>query len=119
MLIVFLGPLLIFSKNLADVKKRGLLEYGALGLDHARSFHRKWIRREIPEKESILGSGDASSMADFGAIFDVVEEMRIVPLDFKTTILPVAASAILPFLPLVLTMVPLGEILKAIVGILF
>ena len=119
MIVVFLGPLFIFSQKLAEVKRQGLLVYGVLGMEHAKSFDLKWIRGKNPETDSILGSADASSMADFSAMFDVVDEMRVVPLDFKTTFMPVAASAILPFLPLVLTMFPLGDVLKAIWGILF
>jgi hypothetical protein len=37
--------------------------------------------------------------------------MRIVPFDLRTTVIPFAACAVIPFLPLLLTVFPLEEII--------
>jgi hypothetical protein len=117
-LFVLLGPLLVFSFRLFEVKRRGLLEYGALANQYTRSFDRKWIRGETPEGEALIGSADIQSLADLGNSFDIVREMRFAPIDLWTTIVPMAAFTVAPFLPLALIVLPFDEIVKKIIGIL-
>jgi hypothetical protein len=117
-LIVFLGPLLVFSPKLFDAKRKGLLEYGALANEYTQSFERKWIRREAPEGEALIGSADIQSLADLGNSFEIVRKMRPVPFDLMTAILPMVAAAAIPFLPLALTVFPFEEIVKNIIGVL-
>jgi hypothetical protein len=117
-LVVFLGPLLVFSPKLFDTKRKGLLEYGALANEYTQSFERKWIRREAPEGEALIGSADIQSLADLGNSFEIVRKMRPVPFDLMTAILPMVAAAAIPFLPLLLTVFPLEEIVKNVIGML-
>jgi hypothetical protein len=117
-LITFLGPLLVFSPKLFDTKRKGLLEYGALANEYTQSFERKWIRREAPEGEALIGSADIQSLADLGNSFEIVRKMRPVPFDLMTAILPIVAAAAIPFLPLLLTVFPLEEIVKNVIGML-
>ncbi|MCX5913149.1 MAG: hypothetical protein NTV04_14620 [Deltaproteobacteria bacterium] len=117
-LFVLLGPLLVFSFRLFEVKRRGLLEYGALANRYTRSFDRKWIRGEAPEGEALIGSADIQSLADLGNSFQIIQEMRPVPIDLWTTIVPLAVVTVVPFLPLALTVFPFDEIVKRIIGIL-
>ena len=117
-LLVLLGPLLVFSFRLLEVKRRGLLEYGTLANRYTRTFDRKWIRGETPEGEALIGSADIQSLADLGNSFQIIREMRPFPIDLWTTIVPIAALTIVPFLPLALTVLPFDEIVKKIIGIL-
>lgn len=118
MLIIFLGPIFVFSLKLFETLRRGYLTYSSLASDYTRAFERKWIDGEAPQGEPLLGSGDFQSLADLANSFAIVRSMRLVPFDFRLTILPIVASAILPFLPLALTVFPLNEIVEKIVGIL-
>ena len=117
-LIALLAPLLIFSGKLFEIRRRGLLEYGALANRYVQFFDRKWIRGEAPEGEALLGSSDIQSLADLGNSFGVIREMRIAPLDLKTTVIPMAACAVIPLLPLALTVLPFEEIIERIIKIL-
>ena len=117
-LLVLLAPLLVFSFRLLEVKRRGLLEYGALANRYTRSFDRKWIRGEAPEEEALIGSADIQSLADLGNSFQIIREMRPAPIDLWTTIVPMAVFAVVPFLPLALTVLPFDEIVIKIIGIL-
>jgi hypothetical protein len=117
-LFTFLGPLLVFSPKLFDTKRKGLLEYGALANEYTQSFERKWIRREAPEGEALIGSADIQSLADLANSFEIVRKMRPAPFDLATAILPMVAAAAIPFLPLLLTVFPLEEIVKNIIGAL-
>ena len=118
MLIVLLAPLLVFTPKLLMVKRRGLLEYSALGNEYTEAFDRKWIRKEVPEGEPLLGSSDIQSLADLGNSFQFVRNMRAFPID-RNSILPIVVATVLPMLPLVLTVYPFDELVLKIIGLLF
>ena len=80
-LIVFAGPLVVFSGVLRRVKRHGLHQYGALATTYTSSFHKKWIEGENPDQEVLLGTGDIQSLADLGNSFSIVEKMKPLPID--------------------------------------
>ena len=113
-----LGPLLVFAPQLARAKRMGFREYGTLAERYVREFDGKWLRGGAPADEPLLGSGDLQSLADLGNSFEVVRTMRIAPFT-KETILQLAAATVAPVAPLLLTMMPLEDLLKKLLGILF
>jgi hypothetical protein len=115
---VVLGPLLVFAPQLAQAKRTGLREYGTLAERYVREFDAKWLRGGAPAGEPLLGSSDIQSLADLGNSFEVVRSMRIAPFT-KEAILQLAAVTVAPLVPLLLTMMPLEELLKKLLGILF
>jgi hypothetical protein len=116
MMLMILGPLLVFSSGLAAAKRKGLREYGALAQRHAREFDEKWLRSEVPADARLVGSPDISSLADFGIDFDLVNGMRAVPFTLRTVV-QLAGVTLLPVAPLVLTMMPLEEFLQRLMKI--
>src|SRR3974390_968585 len=112
-----LGPLLVFAPQLAQSKRTGLREYGMLAERYVREFDTKWLRDGVPTDEKLVGTGDIQSLADLSNSFEVVRTMRIVPFT-KETIVQLAVAAAIPVGPLVLTMMPVEEILKRLFGIL-
>jgi hypothetical protein len=112
------GPLLVFSGQLAQTKRTGLREYGNLAQRYVRGFDAKWVRGQAPADESFLGSGDIQSLADLGNSFEVVKGMRIVPVT-KEAMFQLGVATIAPIVPLVLTLMPLDELLKKLLGIIF
>ncbi len=117
-LILFLSPLLIFTPKLFAVKRKGLLEYGSLAAHYVRDFQRKWGKGELPKEESLLGSADIQSLADLGGSFEIVRKMKPIPIDLNTLI-ALAGSAVVPLLPLVLTVLPMDEIVRKVFSLLF
>jgi hypothetical protein len=115
---VVLGPLLVFTPQLAHAKRMGLREYGTLAERYVRDFDVKWLRGGAPADERLIGSGDIQSLADMGNSFEVVRTMRILPFT-KEAILQLAVVTVAPVAPLLLTMMSLEEILKKLLGILF
>jgi hypothetical protein len=71
------------------------------------------------EGEALIGSADIQSLADLGNSYQIIREMRPAPIDLWTTIVPMAAFTVVPFLPLALAVLPFEEIVKGIIGILF
>jgi hypothetical protein len=66
----------------------------------------------------MLGSGDIQSLADLGNSFEVVRGMRIVPVT-KEAMLQLGVATLIPIVPLVLTLMPLEELLQKLLGVIF
>jgi hypothetical protein len=115
---IVLGPLLVFAPQLAQAKRTGMREYGALAERYVREFDTKWLRGGASADEPLVGSGDIQSLADLGNSYEVVRNMRIAPVT-RDTILQLAAAILIPLIPLMLTMMPLEELLRKLFGILF
>jgi hypothetical protein len=117
-LCVILGPMLMFTSQLADVRRKGLREYGTLAQRYVREFDAKWLRGGAPAEEPLMGSADIQSLADLGNSCEVVRSMNTVPIS-KQAVLELAAAVLLPLAPLLLTVMPLEELLKKLASILF
>ena len=113
----FLGPLLMFAPQLAAAKRKGLREYGTLAERYVREFDAKWLRGGAPADEPFVGSGDIQSLADLGNSYEVVRSMRIAPIT-KDALLIIAGATLVPIVPLLLTIMPLEELVKMLFGIL-
>lgn len=118
MALLFLGPFCVFTKQLFTAKREGLREYGRLGSDYVLGFDRKWLRGGAPADEELVGSGDIQSLADLAGSFDIIRSMRPTPFALGQIIYLVVMAAA-PIAPLVLTMIPLEELLKRVAGAIF
>jgi hypothetical protein len=118
LLCMVLGPLLVLAPQLAQAKRTGNREYGTLAERYVREFDAKWLRGGAPADEPFVGSGDIQSLADLGNSFEVVRTMQIAPIT-RDAIIRLAAATLVPIVPLLLTMMPLEELLKKLFGILF
>jgi hypothetical protein len=116
-LVIFLGPLFVFTPLLLGVKRRGLLDYGTLATGYTQAFDNKWVRGRAPEGETLLGSSDIQSLADLANSFQVVNKMGLFPFDRSNVIFIVAAAAI-PMFPLLLTFISPEQILLKILKLL-
>jgi hypothetical protein len=116
-LVIVLVPMLVFAPQLAQMKRTGLREYGTLSERYVREFDTKWLRGGAPADESFVGSSDLQSLADLGTSYDVVRAIRPVPVT-KEMVIQLAVATLAPILPLALTMMPLEELLKRLLGIL-
>ena len=114
---MFAGPVLVFVPDLIALKLRGLMEYGVLGSEYTQAFHQRWIRRSDTAGDPLLGSADIQSLADLGNSFEIIRKMNVLPIaitDFIAMVLP----GLLPVLPLLTTVMPLGEILKSLLKLI-
>lgn len=116
-LVIVLVPMLVFAPQLAQAKRTGLREYGTLAERYVREFDGKWLRGGAPAGEAFVGSTDIQSLADLGNSYEVVRTMKPVPVT-KEMVLQLAAATLAPIVPLALTMMPLEELLKKLLGIL-
>ena len=83
-----------------------------------REFDRRWLRSCDRDGASLLGTGDIQSLADIGNAFTVIREMK--PVIFSRAMLvQLTAAMLIPFVPLVFTMIPLEQLLDRIIGAIF
>lgn len=118
LLCMVLGPLLVFAPQLAQAKRTGNREYGALAARYVREFDAKWVRGGAPADEPLVGSGDIQSLADLASSFEIVRTMQIAPIT-RDALLRLVAASLAPVVPLALTMMPFEELLGKLLGILF
>jgi hypothetical protein len=118
MVILVVGPLTVFAPQLARARRTGLREYGTLAQRYVRDFDAKWVRGTSDAGEPMLGSGDIQSLADLGTSFSVVQDMRVVPVT-KQAMFQLCIATVAPIVPLLLTLMPLEDLLKKLFGILF
>jgi hypothetical protein len=105
------APLAVFTGRLACCRFQALRDFGALIGEHDRAFDEKWIKARGADRASLLGSPDASTLANVGAVYEHVERMQFLPFDRKALIILIVA-AVMPMLPLLGTAIPLKEILS-------
>ena len=110
-LLLFLGPLLMFMPRMIAAKIKSLHDYSALAILHNQMFDGKWVQGDNPKGEPVLGAPDISSLADLGNAYAVLDRMRPVPFDPADAVV-LALAALIPMTPLLLTVMPLERILE-------
>jgi hypothetical protein len=118
LLLLALGPLLVFSPCLMRARMTGLREYGIFASRYVGVFDLKWIRGGAADDEPLVNSPDISSLADLGNAFQVIREMQPFPFG-KTEFIQLVVITLIPVMPLVLTMIPLEELITKLFGAVF
>lgn len=113
-LIVFIGPLLVFTPVLLAVRDQATIEYGRLADQFHRAFHHKWIE-EARSGEDLIGSPDFSPVAGLSTHLQTARKMHVVPIN-RSAVIQLVIAAGIPLLAVVVREVPVADIVKWIVG---
>ena len=111
-----LAPLVMFTPQLDQAKRKGLADYGLLAQRYVDDFEQKWV--VAPFGEELLGTGDIQSLADLGNSYAVVKEMRVVPFGLQD-ISRLAIATAAPMVPLLLTIWSPEELVTRIIKVVF
>ena len=117
-LILVAGPLLVFINNLHRVKIAGTFEYGLLAQNVGRDFESKWLEHYKKYGEGALEAPDFSATTDLYQVASNVNDMGLVPFSLRALVALVIVT-LLPFVPVVLMMIPLKVILDQAASLLF
>jgi hypothetical protein len=118
LVLILLAPLFALTPQLVRTKLKGLRDYDLLAQRYVREFETKWLRGGASPDEAFMGSADIQSLADLGNSNQLVRNMRVVPFDNGVPV-KLAIAVLAPILPLILTMIPLEEVIKRLVGVVF
>ena len=114
------APSLLFFSTAGPLQayRTGNIDIWYLAAVYVCAFHAKWLRGGAAADEPLIGSSDIQSLADLGNSLQVIRNMRIIPVS-RDAILQLIAAILLPIVPLVLTMMPLEELMSRMLGMLF
>jgi hypothetical protein len=116
-LLLFLGPLLVFSGPLLRLKRRSLFEYGALVGRHGYLVERRWIRGEPVDDQGLLSAPELGPVADTITLYESITRIR--PTAFRRgPAIALAAAALVPMIPVFLIEIPVKDLLAKIAGAL-
>jgi hypothetical protein len=112
-----LAPLCLFTAQLIQAKRHALARYGKFASDLVADFDAKWLQAEILATP-MLASDEIQTVADLDNSFKVVREMRYVPISPHDVFLLFVITAA-PFLPLLLTVMPVDQLVVEALKIVF
>jgi hypothetical protein len=118
LMLIVLGPLCVFAPKILAARRKGKREYGVFVVEYMREFDRRWLRSADRNGQTLLGSGDIQSLADIGTAFDVINEMKAFPFG-RDALVRLLAAILVPFVPLLLTMMPMEALLDRLIGAVF
>jgi hypothetical protein len=110
-LLLFVGPLLVFTYKLQRQKVVGIFSYGALAENVGRQFEQKWLENYDKHAAEALQATDFSATTDLYGVVANVHEMKNVPFDL-VGLVSLAVTTLLPFIPVLLMMMPIKQILQ-------
>ena len=116
-IVAALAPLSLFTAKLIRAKLRGLEKYGAFASSYVMDFDQKWLQGKVND-EPAMGSGDIQSLADLGNSFAAARAMRPMPIATDEIVLLVVVT-VAPFLPLLLTIMPLDQLIMRAFKLVF
>ena len=113
LLLLAFGPLLLFVPKLAELRRKGILDYGILGQIHSTEFDEKWVQHRAGHEQEFLAAPEISSLIDFASSYENVEALKPFPFD-KESFLSLVMAIAIPLLPVVLAEIPLVELVKGL-----
>jgi hypothetical protein len=116
-LILFVAPLTVFTREILQARRRGIFEYGALAGAVGRQLERKWLERNESVDEAALDVQHFSATTDLYQVVSNVYRIKSVPLDLQDLV-AVVIAVLLPFVPVLLYEIPLNVILPDLVKLL-
>jgi hypothetical protein len=115
--IVVLCPLTLLTPKLVVLRRDGLTRYSQVARNLTESFDLKWIRSASATQESLLGSPDPSSLADYVRGYNVIRDIKIIPIN-KQLVIQVAAQAAAPLALVWIVMSPVEKIIAGLLKLL-
>ncbi len=118
LMILFLLPVLFFMMQLAQAKRNGLREYGMLAQKYVQQFDIKWLSSVSGNHTKLMGSTDIQSLADLSNGYEPIRTMRLVPIT-NDVVITLLIAMLIPIFPLLLTMMPVEDLLAKLFTLFF
>jgi hypothetical protein len=104
-------PLAFFAPRLAELRRKGMLEYSKLGQVLSAEFHKRWILQREGEASDVLANVESSNLVDFSSDYDRIKQLVPLPVN-RNTLIALAASVVIPAIPTILAQIPVAVVLK-------
>ena len=116
-LAVVLVSQLFFTPKLLSTKNSSRFEYDVFASRYVDDFEQKWLLKKDENRKDLLGTSDIQSLADLNGSYSIVQEMRLVPINWGD-FLRLLLALLVPLIPLVLSIIPVSEILGEFIKVL-
>jgi hypothetical protein len=116
-LLITVAPYFLFTPTLIQMRRRGMLKYGALARAVGEQFEQKWLDREDGLNEEVLRTSDFASTRNLFGVVDYIDDIRVVPVAAINVYLFVIA-ALIPCIPVVIAAIPFNVLMKLVMKLL-
>ena len=79
-LLVCVVPYFLFASTLVQMRRRGMLRYGAFARAVGEQFEKKWLHRSEDLDEDVLTVPDFSTTTDLYGVVSNVNNIRVIPV---------------------------------------
>lgn len=115
-LVIFVGPMLVFVRKLAMEREQAMLDYGRLCSQHHQAFQRKWVDANAHGAD-LYEAGDSAVISDLNSSVAILGYMKAFPID-KATLIQILLASGLPLLAAATQLMPLTDIFKQLLSAL-
>ncbi len=112
------GPYLFFTRTLLQMRREGMLSYGAFARAVGEQFEKKWLHQADSLNEEVLSVPDFSTTADLYGVVHNIDDIRIIPVG-AVNLYAIVIAALIPALPVVIVAIPFNTLIRAAMGLLF
>jgi len=109
MLVIAIGPLCWLSSPMRRAQLRGIVEYGELATRFGRRFEARWLKERRLVASDALSAPDFSATIDLYSVVSAVYTVRIIPVKARS-LFKLVASTLIPFFPVLLTLMPAQDL---------
>ena len=118
LILVILGPLVMFTPQLSAALRKGSAEYGGLASRLVFCFEERWVRKDEHQTDDLLDNEDLRSLSELSNVYTNVSQMRLFPF-WTRDIVRLAVCVIAPLLPLSLTILSPADVLRFLLRMIF
>ena len=117
-LLICVAPHFLFTRTLMQMRRSGMLRYGALARAVGEQFERKWLRQTESMEDDVLAVQDFSATVDLYSVVENIDKIRVIPISL-VDLYAIVIAALIPAVPVVLASIPFNILIRAAVKLLF
>lgn len=116
-LLISVAPYFLFTPTLMQMRRRGMLKYGALARAVGEQFEQKWLDRANSMNVDDLETQDFSATCDLYGVVHNIEEISIVPVA-AINVYVFVIVALIPCIPVVIAAIPFDLLMRAVLRLM-
>jgi len=117
-LLVCVAPYFVFTSTLMQMRRRGMLRYGAFARAVGEQFEKKWLDRADSLDEDVLTVPDFSTTTDLYGVVSNILSIRIIPVG-AVDLYALIGAALIPGIPVVISSIPFDTVMQDAMKLLF
>jgi hypothetical protein len=117
-LLICVAPYFAFTPVLTQMRRNGLLKYGAFARAAGEHFEKKWLDGPESLNQDVLMVADFSAMHNLYGVVRNVNDVSVLPVS-RVDLYALFAAAFVPVIPVVIGSVPFDVVAQAAIKMLF